>query len=59
MKAKIVKKSVALCPYCIEAILSRGEKLYIGENCERENTCEWCDYVYDEEENELKNCIFC
>lgn len=55
--SKIVKKSVALCPYCIDAILSHGEKLYIGEQCEQETTCHFCQEIFDSEE--LKNCIFC
>lgn len=59
---------IRLCSYCIEAIRSRGEKVYVGEKIEREMdidtdghwlvddelTCEWCE----EENDELYDCHF-
>lgn len=56
---KILKKQFALCPYCIEAIKSRGEKLLVGDYCEEEKTCSWCDEVFEESDNELKYCTWC
>lgn len=39
-----------LCQYCIEAIRSRHEPVYVGEkvySVDDEQKCEWCDEVDD------------
>jgi len=55
---------VKLCKHCIEAIRSRGETVYVGNQLpfwsgavdpdERYGTCEWCE----EETDELWECEF-
>lgn len=55
-----------LCKHCIDAIKSRGEKIYVGSLVERDiemigkdrcisdgMKCEWCD----EEDDELYECL--
>lgn len=38
-----------LCPYCIEAIQSRGEKLkLLLDLTEEEGICEWCEEESEE-----------
>lgn len=53
---------IRLCDHCIEAIRSRGEKVYVGPEIERDEdvdeegrwyvsddlTCEWCEEKVDE-----------
>lgn len=39
---------IHLCPHCIDAIRSRGEKVFVGERIEDTDTdpypiCEWCE----------------
>ena len=46
-------KRICLCKNCIEAIRSRGEKVWVGSEIETEDeelVCEWCEYediLYD------------
>lgn len=51
-------KKMILCENCIEAIRSRGEKLFVGDPVEKteETICEWCDD--DDEDTELFEVIF-
>lgn len=62
---------VLLCEDCINAILSRGEKVFVGsavERCEYEDEgkefkCGWCgdDWMWDEEpheDDELFECMW-
>jgi len=55
-------ETILLCHYCIDAIKSRGEKIFVGGLVERELDldeegkwfvsdglkCEWCEEEYDE-----------
>lgn len=52
-----------ICPYCIEAIRSHGEKILVGdlvdcdeyyEQHEKEPVCYWCE----EPEDELREVVF-
>ena len=40
-----------LCPYCIEAMRSHGEKIYESDDKE-EDKCDWCN-----EENDVTDCV--
>lgn len=46
-----------LCKHCIEAIRSRGEKVFVGEEIDMDECplarCEWCE---DEDAGTLYNC---
>jgi len=35
--------NMCMCEYCIEAIRSHGEKIYVGDQAEDNGKCDWCD----------------
>ena len=47
-------KTIRLCGYCIMALRSRGEMIYVGEESETETECEWCN----EDDDVTYECIF-
>ena len=54
---KIKAKRLCICDYCIQAIRSHGEEIFVGDrvSSEEENLkCEFCD----EEDDELFECLF-
>lgn len=51
---------ICLCSRCIDAIKSRGEKVYVGSTMEFEldddvAKCDWCNEEYDTDE--LYDCL--
>ena len=71
MAKKIEYEHIRLCEHCIEAIRSRGEKVWVGEIIEREEDldneenwvpcdgliCEWCEHDYSTYDD-LYDCHF-
>ena len=57
---KIKAKRFCICDYCLQAMRSRGEEIFVGDklfswNIEEENLkCDFCD---EEEFDELFNCL--
>ena len=51
---------ICLCSNCIDAIKSRGEKIFVGDSMyfdlDDVGTCEWCEEEY--EASELYDCRF-
>lgn len=59
--AKKIKPKWCLCQYCIDALRSRGEKVYVGEQISQDIDSDeegnWFQ-IYDETEP-IRKCDFC
>lgn len=49
-KTKKTKKTMCLCPYCLEAIRSRGERVTTSgiEYADEPIICDWCEEETEE-----------
>ena len=44
--------NIWLCKHCIDAIRSRGEKVFVSDETTDEIICEWCEDPQEDEDGE-------